>query len=93
MDKYLYLAMNGAAQAMLAQQNNANNLANVSTVGFKAALDHFQSNPLSGPGYPDRVYVSDEHVGADLKPGAVTSTGRHRHRIVMGHQRQIRQIR
>jgi flagellar basal-body rod protein FlgF len=76
MDKYLYLAMNGAAQAMLAQQNNANNLANVSTVGFKAAMDHFQSNPVSGPGYLDRVYASDEHAGANLNPGAVTTTGR-----------------
>ena len=76
MDKYLYLAMNGAAQAMLAQQNNANNLANVSTVGFKAALDQFQSQPLSGPGYLDRVYASDEDAGADLNPGAVMSTGR-----------------
>ena len=70
MDKYLYLAMNGAAQAMLAQQNNANNLANVSTVGFKAALDHFQSNPVSGPGFMDRVYASDQAAGANFKPGA-----------------------
>ncbi len=76
MDKYLYLAMNGAAQAMLAQQNNANNLANVSTVGFKATLDRFQSNPVVGPGYSDRVYVSDEHAGADLNPGEVITTGR-----------------
>ncbi len=76
MDKYLYLAMNGAAQAMLAQQNNANNLANISTVGFKAALDQFQSRPLTGPGFADRVYVSEESAGADLKPGALMSTGR-----------------
>jgi flagellar basal-body rod protein FlgF len=76
MDKYLYLAMNGAAQAMLAQQNNANNLANISTVGFKATLDHFQSNPVSGPGHLDRVYVSNEAAGANLSPGAVTTTGR-----------------
>ena len=76
MDKYLYLAMNGAAQAMLAQQNNANNLANISTVGFRAALDHFQSNPVSGPGYLDRVYATNEHAGADFDPGAVTTTGR-----------------
>ena len=76
MDKYLYLAMNGAAQAMLAQQNNANNLANISTVGFKAALDHFQSNPVSGPGHLDRVYANNEHDGANLVPGAVTTTGR-----------------
>lgn len=76
MDKYLYLAMNGAAQAMLAQQNNANNLANISTVGFKATLDHFQSNPVYGPGFPDRVYVSNDQVNADLNNGAIMTTGR-----------------
>jgi len=76
MDDYLYLAMNGAAQAMLAQQSNANNLANVSTVGFKSTLDFFESNPVSGPGYADRVYVSDEGSGANLNPGAVVTTGR-----------------
>ncbi len=76
MDKYLYLAMNGAAQAMHAQRNNANNLANISTVGFKAALDSFQSNPVSGPGYLDRVYSSNEAAGANLAPGAITTTGR-----------------
>jgi flagellar basal-body rod protein FlgF len=59
MDKYLYLAMNGAAQAMLAQQNNANNLANISTTGFKANLDHFEANLVYGPGYSDRVYVTE----------------------------------
>ena len=76
MDKYLYLSMNGAAQAMLAQQNNANNLANISTVGFKASLEHFQSNPLSGPGYADRVYAQNELSGADFRPGALMTTGR-----------------
>jgi flagellar basal-body rod protein FlgF len=76
MDKYLYLAMNGATQAMLAQQNNANNLANVSTTGFKANLDHFQSDPVTGPGYADRVFVSNESAGANFSPGPVVTTGR-----------------
>lgn len=76
MDKYLYLAMNGATQAMLAQQNNANNLANISTTGFKASLDHFQSNPLYGPGFEDRVYATNGAAGADLSPGVINSTGR-----------------
>ena len=76
MDKYLYLAMNGAAQAMLAQQNNANNLANISTVGFKAALDHFQSRSVTGTGFEDRVYVTDEPAGADYRSGSIMSTGR-----------------
>jgi flagellar basal-body rod protein FlgF len=76
MDKYLYLAMNGASQSMLAQQNNANNLANVSTVGFKATIDQFQSKPVYGPGHADRVYSLDEQFGADLKAGATMTTGR-----------------
>ncbi len=76
MDKYLYLAMNGAAQAMLAQQNNANNLANISTVGFRATLDSFESQALTGPGFPDRVYVAERAAGADFTQGAITATGR-----------------
>ncbi len=76
MDKYLYLAMNGAAQAMLAQQNNANNLANVSTVGFRATLDSFEAQALSGPGFPDRVYVGGRAAGVDFSHGPIASTGR-----------------
>lgn len=76
MDKYLYLAMNGAAQAMLAQQNNANNLANLSTVGFRATLDSFEAQALTGPGFPDRVYVTNRPAGADFSQGPITSTGR-----------------
>ncbi len=76
MDKYLYLAMTGAAQAMLAQQNNANNLANLSTVGFRATLDSFEAQALTGPGFPDRVYVTDRAAGADFSQGPITSTGR-----------------
>lgn len=75
MDKYLYLAMNGASQAMLAQQTNANNLANASTIGFKATLDHFQAKPVYGPGNPDRVYSSDQSVGVNFKQGAIMTTG------------------
>ena len=76
MDKYLYLAMHGASQAMQAQQTNANNLANVSTVGFKATLDHFQAKPVYGPGHADRVYTSDQIAGANFDQGAVMTTGR-----------------
>lgn len=76
MDKYLYLAMNGASQAMQAQQVNANNLANVSTVGFKATLDHFEAKPVYGPGHADRVYTNDKVEGSDFKQGSVMTTGR-----------------
>ena len=75
MDKYLYLAMNGASQAMLAQQTNANNLANASTIGFKATLDHFQAKPVYGPGNPDRMYSSDQSAGVNFQQGAIMTTG------------------
>jgi hypothetical protein len=63
MDKFLYLAMNGASQSMLAQTTNANNLANASTVGFKATLDHFQAKPVYGPGHADRAYSTNMGKG------------------------------
>jgi len=76
MDRFLYIAMNSAKNALHAQQTNANNLANVSTVGFKAQLDHFQSEAVYGPGHASRAYASDETLGADFKHGPVMSTGR-----------------
>ncbi|MBC8212276.1 MAG: flagellar basal body rod protein FlgF [Gammaproteobacteria bacterium] len=76
MDRFLYIAMNGAKNALQAQQTTANNLANVSTVGFKAQLDHFQSEAVYGPGYASRVYASDETSGVDFKHGPMMSTGR-----------------
>jgi len=76
MDRFLYIAMNGASNALQAQQTNANNLANVSTVGFKAQLDHFQSQSVYGPGHATRAYASDEQTGDDFKHGPVMTTGR-----------------
>jgi flagellar basal-body rod protein FlgF len=76
MDKFLYLAMNGASQSMLAQATNANNLANASTVGFKATLDHFQAKPVYGPGHADRAYSTNEGAGADFSQGALMTTGK-----------------
>lgn len=76
MDRFLYIAMNGAKNALHAQQTNANNLANVSTVGFKAQLDHFQSEPVYGPGYASRAYASDEESGIDFAHGPIMTTGR-----------------
>ncbi|HED12615.1 MAG TPA: flagellar biosynthesis protein FlgF, partial [Gammaproteobacteria bacterium] len=42
MDRMLYVAMSGARQIMLAQAANSNNLANVSTSGFRADLSQFR---------------------------------------------------
>ncbi len=76
MDHFLYIAMNGASNALHAQETNANNLANVNTVGFKAEMDHFQTQAVYGPGHASRAYASDERAGVDFKQGAVMTTGR-----------------
>lgn len=76
MDRMLYVAMSGAKQIMLAQAVNNNNLANVSTAGFRADLDAFRSMPVFGPGYPSRVYAMTERPGTDMSSGALTTTGR-----------------
>ncbi len=50
MDEMVYLAMTGAKQTEYAQAINSNNLANVSTTGFRADLHSFSSAPIDGPG-------------------------------------------
>ena len=48
MDRMIYLSMSGAKTMMERQEVLANNLANVSTVGFRAQLHAFRSVPLEG---------------------------------------------
>lgn len=77
MDRMLYVAMSGAKQNMLAQAINSNNLANISTTGFRADLAAARSMPLNGgAGFPTRVYSMTEKPGIDFKQGAMSTTGR-----------------
>ncbi|MCK9530848.1 MAG: flagellar basal-body rod protein FlgF [Gammaproteobacteria bacterium] len=76
MDKMLYIAMSGAKQTVLAQVVNTNNLANVSTTGFKADLAQFRAMPVFGAGMPTRVYAMAERPGSDMSHGPLTTTGR-----------------
>lgn len=75
MDRGLYIAMSGLKQTLLAQTANANNLANTQTTGFKADLEQFRSRPLTGAGYPSRVFAMNEKPGLDFTPGAIQTTG------------------
>lgn len=75
MDRMLYLAMSGARQMLQAQAANSNNLANLSTPGFRADLVSFRSMPVFGPGLPTRVYALEERPGVNLQPGPVHTTG------------------
>ncbi|CAK0742279.1 flagellar basal-body rod protein FlgF [Gammaproteobacteria bacterium] len=74
MDRMLYVAMSGAKQIMQAQEANNNNLANVSTTGFRADLDQFRAMPVFGVVYPSRVYSMSERPGIDFTPGPIITT-------------------
>ena len=76
MDKLLYVAMTGAHNNTLAQRAHANNLANVSTSGFRRDFEQARSMPLFGDGYPARVYAMSERPATDFRPGSLQETGR-----------------
>ena len=76
MDRMIYLSMSGAKATMQRQETLANNLANVSTVGFRAELAAFRAVPVEGSGASTRVYALESTVGANHQPGAVQATGR-----------------
>ena len=75
MDRGLYVAMTGAKQIMQAQAINNNNIANVSTPGFRADTVAFTSEPIYGPGYPTRVNAVAGNSGTDFTGGVMLSTG------------------
>ncbi|MDN3609359.1 flagellar basal body rod protein FlgF [Vibrio ostreicida] len=76
MDRALFLAMSGAKQNMQAMQLRANNLANVSTTGFRADLAHARSMQAYGEGMPSRVFSMTERPGHNFQQGSVITTGR-----------------
>ena len=55
MDRVIYTAMTGANAAAYRQAVLSNNLANVSTNGFRAEMSTFRAVPVRGDGLPTRV--------------------------------------
>ncbi|MET0333290.1 MAG: flagellar basal-body rod protein FlgF [Rhizobacter sp.] len=76
MDRMIYLSMSGAKAMMQRQDTLANNLANVSTPGFRAELQAFRAVPVLGDGASTRVYALETTPGYDNSPGVITNTGR-----------------
>lgn len=72
----IYVAMTGAKQAEMAQAINSNNLANVSTTGFRADLHALTSAPVEGPGLETRVNAVIANAGTDYTSGPISQTGR-----------------
>ncbi len=76
MDRLVYVAMSGAKETLRAQAANNHNLANASTVGFRADLSAFQSQAVQGAGLATRVYATDHSVGWNASSGELQQTGR-----------------
>lgn len=72
----IYIAMSGAKHILDQQAVVANNLANASTSGYRAAASAFRAVPVQGDGLATRTYVVDSTPGANFAPGALQSTGR-----------------
>ena len=76
MDRIIYTAASGANAAMARQQALSNNLANVSTPGFRAEMSTYRSVPLEGSGASTRVFALEATAGHLERPGPITMTGR-----------------
>jgi flagellar basal-body rod protein FlgF len=72
----IYTAMTGAKHLLGQQASVSQNLANVSTNGYRAAASAFRAVPVLGDGLPTRTFVVDSTAGANFSPGAVQNTGR-----------------
>ncbi len=76
MDKLIYTAMTGAKATMGQQAAVANNLANVSTTGFRAELHRLRAVPVQSEALPTRAFVVDSTTGSDFTSGPMSQTGR-----------------
>jgi len=75
-DRMLYVAMSGAKQAMEQQASVANNMANISTPGFRAQINTFRAVPVVGEEAQTRAFVAATTPGADFSHGPISETGR-----------------
>lgn len=76
MDRMIYTAMSGAKQSLDKQAVVTNNMANVSTTGFRAQLSATRAVPVEGDGAGLRVSAVQTTPGMDTKAGAIETTGR-----------------
>ena len=86
MDKLIYTAASGLKSHMAAQAAIANNMANASTIGFRAEKVNFNSLLLKGAGFDSRQPASENITDFDRSAGAVTTTGRNLDIAIPGDQ-------
>lgn len=74
MDHLLYIAMSGAKENMNALALRSNNLANATTVGFKADLQQARAMQAFGDGLPTRVFSMTESPSQNFDTGELKIT-------------------
>ena len=84
MDRLIYTAMTGANAATSRQAVLANNLANVSTTGFRAQLATYRAVPLNGEGASTRVFAMEATAGHLDTPGPSMRTDRNLDAMTVG---------
>ncbi len=76
MDRLVYISAVGLGNIEQAQAARANNLANVSTNGFRADLARVMTTEVQGDGYQGRAYGVNDGMGVDMSHGNMIETGR-----------------
>jgi len=78
MDRLIFTALSGQAAVAQRMQQISNEIANVSTTGFKRTFaSALQTYKYKGEGFESRyVAVVTPPNGVDMRPGAMTATGR-----------------
>jgi len=76
MNKYIYTAAASGNQTMDQMATATNNVANLTTDGFRAQLDSFRAVPVVSKDLPVQAFVVDATVGADFSPATSHKTDR-----------------
>ncbi|MEI9927803.1 MAG: flagellar basal-body rod protein FlgF [Sphingomonas sp.] len=76
MDRLVYTALSGLRSQMQAQASIANNIANATTIGYRADRVTFDRMVLSGSQFDTRQMAAEETDDADRTAGTIFQTGR-----------------
>lgn len=76
MDRLVYTALSGLRSQMAAQGTIANNIANASTIGFRADRVSFDRMVLNGSQLDTRQLAAEEVSDFDRREGTIFQTGR-----------------
>lgn len=76
MDRLVYTALSGLRSQMSAQATIANNIANASTIGYRADRVTFDRMLLDGSSLDSRTLAAEEVMDFDRRQGTIIQTGK-----------------